>query len=154
MLQKNKPKTQPCFILYQNLKQKIVSKKANTIIFALPIRKKCPCGGIGRRARLKIWFSQGSAGSIPVAGTTRIKKNPRNFNVCEGFVVLGGYPFFPILCLFIPYFVDFCCSFVPQESLCKNKKIFPSSKWQRREKVIKIKQQVVLDSFNFSLLFY
>lgn len=28
-----------------------------------------PDGGIGRRARLKIWFSQGSAGSIPVLGT-------------------------------------------------------------------------------------
>ena len=29
----------------------------------------CPDGGIGRRARLKIWLSQGSAGSIPVLGT-------------------------------------------------------------------------------------
>lgn len=28
-----------------------------------------PDGGIGRRARLKIWLSQGSAGSIPVLGT-------------------------------------------------------------------------------------
>ncbi len=28
-----------------------------------------PDGGTGRRARLKIWLSQGSAGSIPVLGT-------------------------------------------------------------------------------------
>ena len=28
-----------------------------------------PNGGTGRRARLKIWLSQGSAGSIPVPGT-------------------------------------------------------------------------------------
>ena len=27
-------------------------------------------GGTGRRARLKIWFRQRSAGSIPVLGTT------------------------------------------------------------------------------------
>lgn len=33
--------------------------------FALP----SPDGGTGRRARLKIWLSQGSAGSIPVLGT-------------------------------------------------------------------------------------
>ena len=33
-----------------------------------------PDGGIGRRARLKIWFSQGSAGSIPVPGTLIIKE--------------------------------------------------------------------------------
>jgi hypothetical protein len=29
-----------------------------------------PDGGIGRRVRLKIWFSQESAGSIPVLGTS------------------------------------------------------------------------------------
>jgi hypothetical protein len=35
----------------------------------------CPDGGTGRRARLKIWLSQGSAGSIPVLGTTpRLKR--------------------------------------------------------------------------------
>ncbi|MEY3152410.1 MAG: hypothetical protein RLZZ333_1007, partial [Bacteroidota bacterium] len=33
--------------------------------FAIP----SPDGGTGRRARLKIWLSQGSAGSIPVLGT-------------------------------------------------------------------------------------
>ena len=27
------------------------------------------CGGIGRRARLKIWLPQGSVGSIPSTGT-------------------------------------------------------------------------------------
>ena len=32
-------------------------------------RLKSPDGGIGRRARLKIWYSQGCAGSIPVLGT-------------------------------------------------------------------------------------
>jgi hypothetical protein len=31
----------------------------------------CPDGGTGRRVRLKIWFSQGSAGSIPVLGTVK-----------------------------------------------------------------------------------
>jgi hypothetical protein len=35
---------------------------------------QCPDGGIGRRARLKIWLSQGSAGSIPVLGTILISK--------------------------------------------------------------------------------
>ena len=40
----------------------------------LPV--KCPDGGIGRRARLKIWFSQGSAGSIPVPGTKYQPQNP------------------------------------------------------------------------------
>ena len=30
---------------------------------------ECPDGGIGRRARLKIWCPQGCAGSIPVLGT-------------------------------------------------------------------------------------
>ena len=35
---------------------------------------KSPDGGIGRRARLKIWLSQGSAGSIPVLGTKQIYK--------------------------------------------------------------------------------
>ncbi len=30
-----------------------------------------PDGGIGRRARLKIWFRQRSAGSIPVLGTKK-----------------------------------------------------------------------------------
>jgi hypothetical protein len=32
-----------------------------------------PDGGIGRRVRLKIWLSQGSAGSIPVPGTQKEK---------------------------------------------------------------------------------
>src|SRR5690606_6535625 len=45
------------------------------ITFAVPSKERgCPDGGIGRRARLKIWFSQGSAGSIPVLGTP-IKKD-------------------------------------------------------------------------------
>ena len=34
---------------------------------------ECPDGGTGRRARLKIWLSQGSAGSIPVLGTLIFK---------------------------------------------------------------------------------
>src|ERR1700687_2363407 len=32
----------------------------------------CPCGGIGRRARLKIWWWQHRAGSIPARGTSRV----------------------------------------------------------------------------------
>lgn len=35
---------------------------------------KSPDGGTGRRARLKIWLSQGSAGSIPVLGTKITKQ--------------------------------------------------------------------------------
>ena len=41
----------------------VVPRGNNT--FAFP----SPDGGTGRRARLKIWLSQGSAGSIPVLGT-------------------------------------------------------------------------------------
>ena len=33
------------------------------------MKKLCPDGGIGRRARLKIWYWQQCAGSIPVLGT-------------------------------------------------------------------------------------
>jgi hypothetical protein len=33
---------------------------------------RCPGGGIGRRARLRIWCSQGRAGSTPVPGTTQL----------------------------------------------------------------------------------
>ena len=36
----------------------------------------CPCGGIGRRARLKIWWWQHRAGSIPARGTIRIADVP------------------------------------------------------------------------------
>lgn len=35
------------------------------------ISNNCPDGGTGRRARLKIWLSKGSAGSIPVLGTKK-----------------------------------------------------------------------------------
>ncbi len=34
-----------------------------------PVIHTSPDGGIGRRVRLKIWYSQGCAGSIPVPGT-------------------------------------------------------------------------------------
>jgi hypothetical protein len=37
-----------------------------------------PDGGIGRRARLKIWLSQGSAGSIPVLGTKADRRQLRS----------------------------------------------------------------------------
>ena len=33
----------------------------------------CPGGGIGRRARLRIWCPQGRAGSTPVPGTSRTR---------------------------------------------------------------------------------
>lgn len=47
----------------------IISKQISVILH--PLRKQLsPDGGIGRRARLKIWFRQRSAGSIPVLGTT------------------------------------------------------------------------------------
>ena len=39
----------------------------NTVILLPDL--ECPDGGIGRRARLKIWCPQGCAGSIPVLGT-------------------------------------------------------------------------------------
>ena len=32
----------------------------------------CPDGGIGRRVRLKIWYWQRCAGSIPVPGTFQV----------------------------------------------------------------------------------
>lgn len=48
------------------------SKMFNVILH--PQFKQCPGGGTGRRARLKIWFSQGSAGSIPVSGTSKACK--------------------------------------------------------------------------------
>lgn len=35
------------------------------------MKTECPDGGTGRRVRLKIWLSQGSAGSIPVLGTVK-----------------------------------------------------------------------------------
>ena len=38
--------------------------------------KTCLDGGTGRRARLKIWFLQGSGGSIPPSGT----KKPRSYD--------------------------------------------------------------------------
>src|ERR1700693_5375462 len=41
----------------------------------------CPNGGIGRRARFRTWFSQGSGGSSPLSGTKfnshQISINPR-----------------------------------------------------------------------------
>lgn len=36
---------------------------------------KSPDGGIGRRARLKIWYWQQCAGSIPVLGTQELHKS-------------------------------------------------------------------------------
>ncbi len=44
-----------------------------------PIQKKCPCGGIGRRSRLKICRSQEREGSIPFVGTGRRKFSPAFF---------------------------------------------------------------------------
>ena len=37
----------------------------------LYLQPESPDGGIGRRVRLKIWYSQGCAGSIPVPGTEK-----------------------------------------------------------------------------------
>ena len=48
---------------------------------------KRPDGGIGRRARLKIWFQQWSAGSIPVLGTVPNLKVPVNTGL-QGLFVL------------------------------------------------------------------
>ena len=45
--------------------QKLLVVKTGNDTFAV----LSPDGGTGRRARLKIWLSQGSAGSIPVLGT-------------------------------------------------------------------------------------
>ena len=39
-------------------------------------------GGIGRRARLKIWFSQGSEGSIPSSPTNKI-----TLTMCQGYFI-------------------------------------------------------------------
>jgi hypothetical protein len=48
----------------------------------LPI-EKCLDGGIGRRARLKIWLSKGSAGSIPVRGTQSIIKAFKSLQIVD-----------------------------------------------------------------------
>lgn len=39
-------------------------------------------GGIGRRARLKIWFSQGSEGSIPSPPTNKIR-----LTLCQSYFI-------------------------------------------------------------------
>ena len=49
-----------------------------------------PDGGIGRRARLKIWLSQGSAGSIPVLGTKPNGRKTYSYNSCGFFIVHKG----------------------------------------------------------------
>ena len=49
----------------------------------------CPDGGIGRRARLKIWLSQGSAGSIPVLGTMN---NPQHLLGIIHLIIAGSLP--------------------------------------------------------------
>ena len=53
----------------------------------LTFARHSPDGGIGRRARLKIWFRQRSAGSIPVLGT----KKPR----FRGFFIANTFKFIP-----------------------------------------------------------
>src|SRR6202163_4987760 len=49
---------------------------------AVHVPHLCPNGGIGRRARFRTWFSQGSGGSSPLSGTKfnshQIRINPRN----------------------------------------------------------------------------
>ena len=50
--------------------QKLLVVRKGNDTFAL----LSPDGGTGRRARLKIWLSQGSAGSIPVLGTRLISE--------------------------------------------------------------------------------
>jgi hypothetical protein len=47
--------------------------------FSLHLLPISPDGGIGRRVRLKIWFQQWSAGSIPVLGTTTAPQKMRGF---------------------------------------------------------------------------
>jgi predicted alpha/beta-hydrolase family hydrolase len=37
--------------------------------FSVHVPRLCPNGGIGRRARFRTWFSQGSGGSSPLSGT-------------------------------------------------------------------------------------
>src|ERR1700681_3940473 len=40
---------------------------------AVHVPHLCPNGGIGRRARFRTWFSQGSGGSSPLSGTKRLQ---------------------------------------------------------------------------------
>jgi hypothetical protein len=56
------------FYTYRFLLPFPFAKNLRIAMFATPFYN-CPDGGIGRRARLKIWYSQGCAGSIPVPGT-------------------------------------------------------------------------------------
>ena len=63
---------------------KAIAHSGNILYICNPLPR--PDGGIGRRARLKIWLSQGSAGSIPVLGTL---KKPA---LRAGFVILHTIP--------------------------------------------------------------
>lgn len=57
-------------ILAAGTSEKIIGSCLLQLISGLTFaHPSCPDGGTGRRARLKIWFRQRSAGSIPVPGT-------------------------------------------------------------------------------------
>lgn len=55
--------------------------------FTIRPQRTGPDGGTGRRVRLKIWLSQGSAGSIPVPGTKIMKPA-----LVAGFAIVGSIP--------------------------------------------------------------
>jgi hypothetical protein len=59
------------------------------------LKNDCPDGGIGRRARLKILFSKGSAGSIPVLGTYHRRLVSENLRAFFVFVRLSNFHCFP-----------------------------------------------------------
>jgi hypothetical protein len=57
----------------QNEKASLLLCDAGSISIALNTTHLCPNGGIGRRARFRTWFSQGSGGSSPLSGTKRLQ---------------------------------------------------------------------------------
>jgi hypothetical protein len=57
----------------QNEKASLLLCDPGSISIALNATHLCPNGGIGRRARFRTWFSQGSGGSSPLSGTKRLK---------------------------------------------------------------------------------
>ena len=55
------------------LSNRIINFDSSFFIFVLQYKRTCSYGGIGRRDRLKIYFSQESVGSSPTTSTIKVK---------------------------------------------------------------------------------
>jgi hypothetical protein len=58
----------------QNEKASFTRAIAKRFCIVTGVPRLCPNGGIGRRARFRTWFSQGSGGSSPLSGTKFFKR--------------------------------------------------------------------------------